>query len=232
MASCFNVKSLLAYGALLAAFGCGATDGTDITLSSEGEPGVAEPGEGAQLPSEDDSLELGEAEQALSVQAPVSPLDPTALDPLVPPIAIPFCPAGQNVSGVQFFNGGPFSDIVAGTGQNDVLIGGTCDDDLSGAPGDDILSGEEGDDTVGGGAGDDNLSGGDDDDVVNGGPDNDVLFGGAGDDVLDGGPGDDELHGGCGVFTDTIDGGPGRDLCEGNCGRDTFVNCEVIRCCP
>jgi Ca2+-binding RTX toxin-like protein len=205
------IISSLSCAAALVAFACSGPDGSDAAWPPELEFDTLE-ARGESSPSVEESTEpLGTLEQALVAST---------------------CGPGLNVTSVQLFNGSTNNDTVTGTPNDDVLKGGDCHDDISAAAGDDDVEGGAGNDVLGGGNGNDVLNGGPGNDVLNGGNHNDILFGGSGNDTLDGGGGDDVLHGGCGPYKDVLDGGTGFDLCEGNCERDTFVNCEVIRCCP
>ncbi|WP_052119962.1 calcium-binding protein [Inquilinus limosus] len=68
--------------------------------------------------------------------------------------------AGDTYSGVEYFAGSAFNDIMIGDGGANLLSGWTGDDNLSGGGGKDQLFGGDGIDTLNGGAGADTLTGG------------------------------------------------------------------------
>jgi len=107
--------------------------------------------------------EVEEVDQTPPEQAePVEETPPQAAAPTVPAI-----------SGQQLI-GGPGSevlyvsaedDIIFGGGGDDSIYGGTGDDSLTGGAGNDVLVGDEGDDVLTVGDGSDTVSGGDGDDI-------------------------------------------------------------------
>ncbi|MBW8727056.1 MAG: calcium-binding protein [Inquilinus limosus] len=68
--------------------------------------------------------------------------------------------AGDTYSGIEYFAGSAFADIMIGDEANNLLSGWTGDDNLNGGAGKDQLFGGDGADTLNGGAGADTLTGG------------------------------------------------------------------------
>ena len=118
-------------------------------------------------------------------------------------------------------NGGPGDDSLVGNGAADTMFGGSGKDTLEGDAGDDVLYGQRDDDSLKGGIGDDSLRGDDGDDILNGGDGDDFANGGSGADSLSGWTGDDTLNGSKG--RDIMFGGTGNDRMFGGNDRDSIL---------
>jgi Ca2+-binding RTX toxin-like protein len=135
----------------------------------------------------------------------------------------------------------PRADIALGSGNDHFVApikiaprevtvdGGPGTDQLDGSPQDDFLDGGSGNDTISGGLGSDSLNGDSGNDTISGGNGQDLILGDYGTDDLNGGSGKDTIYGGYG--NDTLSGGAdtgelpaGGDELRGNSGADVITS--------